>query len=154
MDALNIKIKYFTDIDELEYVEGKSDWIDLRAAEDVILKKDEFKLIPLGIAMELPKGYEAHVIPRSSTFKNYGIIQTNSKGLIDESYKGDNDQWFLPVYCLQPKHFENGESVTIIRKNERICQFRLVEHQPVLTFNKVNMLGNEDRGGHGSTGTN
>lgn len=154
MDALDIKIKYFTDIDELEYVEGKSDWIDLRAAEDVILKKNEFKLIPLGVAMELPKGYEAHVIPRSSTFKNYGIIQTNSKGLIDETYKGDNDQWFLPVYCLEPKHFENSEAVTIIRKNERICQFRLVEHQPALTFNKVDMLGNKDRGGHGSTGTN
>ena len=73
-----IKIKYFTDkIDKLSYIDGKSDWIDLRAAENVKLKKDEFYLIPLGVAMELPKGYEAHIVPRSSTFKNWGIIQTN-----------------------------------------------------------------------------
>ena len=154
MNALDIKVKYFTDIDELEYVEGKSDWIDLRAAEDIVIRKNEFKYIPLGIAMQLPKGYEAHVIPRSSTFKNYGIIQTNSKGLIDESYCGDNDQWFLPVYCLEPRHFKNGEAVTIIRKNERICQFRIIEHQPELKFNKVGELGNYNRGGLGSTGTN
>lgn len=149
----NIKIKYFTDIDKLEYIEGKSDWIDLRAAEDIILKKDEFKLIPLGIAMQLPVGYEAHIVPRSSTFKNYGIIQTNHQGVVDEKYCGDNDQWFMPAYCLEPRHFENGEAVTIIRKNERICQFRIVEHQPKINFNEVEVLGNEDRGGHGSTGT-
>ena len=149
----NIKIKYFADIDKLEYIEGKSDWIDLRAAEDIILKKDEFKLIPLGVAMQLPEGYEAHIVPRSSTFKNYGIIQTNHQGVVDEKYCGDNDQWFMPAYCLQPKHFENNEAVTIIRKNERICQFRIVEHQPKINFNEVKELGNEDRGGHGSTGT-
>ena len=154
MNALNVKIKYFTDIDKLQYIEGKSDWIDLRAAEDIILKKGEFKLIPLGIAMELPKGYEANIIPRSSTFKNYGIIQTNSKGLIDETYCGDNDQWFMPAYCLEPRHSDKyGNPITIIRKNERICQFRIVEHQPVLAFDEVIELGNEDRGGHGSTGT-
>jgi dUTP pyrophosphatase len=150
---MDIKIKYLADIDKLEYVEGKSDWIDLRAAEDIILKKNEFKLIPLGIAMQLPKGYEAHVVPRSSTFKNYGIIETNSTGIIDETYCGDNDQWFMAAYCLEPRHFMNGESVTIIRKNERICQFRIVEHQPKLNFNEVEVLGNKDRGGHGSTGT-
>ena len=89
-----IKIKYFTDkIDKLSYIDGKSDWIDLRAAENVKLKKDEFYLIPLGVAMELPKGYEAHIVPRSSTFKNWGIIQTNHMGVIDESYCGSNDQW-------------------------------------------------------------
>ena len=94
-----IKIKYFSDkIEKLTYVAGKSDWIDLRAAEDITMKQGEFKLIPLGIAMELPKGYEAHVIPRSSTFKNFGLLQTNSCGLIDESYCGDNDQWFFPFF--------------------------------------------------------
>ena len=94
-----IKIKYFSDkIEKLTYIEGKSDWFDLRAAEDITMKQGEFKLIPLGIAMELPKGYEAHVIPRSSTFKNFGLLQTNSCGLIDESYCGDNDQWFFPFF--------------------------------------------------------
>ena len=97
-----IKIKYFTDkIDKLTYIDGKSDWIDLRAAESIDMKAGEFKLIPLGIAMELPKGYEAHVVPRSSTFKNFGIIQTNHQGVIDSSYCGDNDQWFMPAYALR-----------------------------------------------------
>ena len=97
-----IRIKYFTDkIEKLQYIGGKSDWIDLRAAEDVEMKAGEFKLIPLGIAMELPKGYEAHVIPRSSTFKNFGILQTNSMGLIDESYCGDHDQWFMPALAMR-----------------------------------------------------
>lgn len=95
-----ITIKYFTDkIEKLTYIDGKSDWIDLRAAEDVALKAGEFKLIPLGVAMKLPQGYEAHVVPRSSTFKNFGIIQTNHCGIIDESYCGDNDQWYFPGLC-------------------------------------------------------
>lgn len=97
-----IRIKYFTDkIDKLEYIEGKSDWIDLRASETVELKAGEFKLIPLGVAMELPKGYEAHVVPRSSTFKNYGILQTNSCGIIDCTYCGDEDMWRMPVYATR-----------------------------------------------------
>ena len=142
MDTL--KIKYFTDkIEKLTYIDGKSDWIDLRAAEDISLKKGEFKLIPLGVAMELPKGYEAHVVPRSSTFKNFGIIQTNHQGVIDCSYCGDNDQWFMPVYAVRD---------TQIRVNDRICQFRIMENQPKLIFNEVTHLENEDRGGHGSTG--
>lgn len=95
---MRIRIKYFTDkIEKLDYIAGKSDWIDLRAAEEVELKKGEFALIPLGVAMELPRGYEAHVVPRSSTFKNFGIIQTNHMGVIDETYCGDNDQWFFPL---------------------------------------------------------
>ena len=95
---ITIRIKYFTDkIERLAYIGGKSDWIDLRAAEEVTMKAGEFRLIPLGIAMELPKGYEAHVVPRSSTFKSFGIIQTNSMGVIDETYCGDNDQWFMPA---------------------------------------------------------
>lgn len=141
-----IKIKYFTDkIDKLEYIDGKSDWIDLRAAESADLKKGEFKLIPLGIAMELPKGYEAHIVPRSSTFKNFGIIQTNHQGVVDCSYCGDHDQWFMPAYALRDTHIE---------VNDRICQFRIFENQPKIIFDEVASLSNNDRGGFGSTGKN
>ncbi len=144
MESKKIKIKYFTDkIEKLTYIDGKSDWIDLRAAEDVTLQKGEFKLIPLGVAMELPKGYEAHVVPRSSTFKNFGVIQTNHQGVIDCSYCGDNDQWFMPVYAVRD---------TQIHVNDRICQFRIMENQPKLSFEEVASLDNEDRGGNGSTG--
>lgn len=139
---LNIKIKYFADIEKIKPIE-KGDWTDLRAAETVELKKREFKLIPLGIGMELPEGYEAHVVPRSSTYKNFKIIETNSMGIIDNSYCGDNDQWFFPAYALED---------TIINKNDRICQFRIVEKQPKINFEEVNELKNPDRGGHGSTG--
>ena len=143
-DVKTIRIKYFTDkIERLTYIGGKSDWIDLRAAEEVSMKAGEFRLIPLGVAMELPKGYEAHVVPRSSTFKNFGIIQTNHTGIIDESYCGDNDQWFMAAYALRD---------TVIHVNDRICQCRIVEHQPKLEFEETNTLGNADRGGHGSTG--
>ena len=139
-----IKIKYFTeDIDKLTYIDGKSDWIDLRAGETVELRAGEFKLIPLGIAMELPRGYEAHVVPRSSTFKNYGILQTNSCGIIDGSYCGDQDMWRMPVYATRD---------TVIGKNERICQFRIVENQPKIVFEEVASLDGENRGGFGSTG--
>lgn len=142
---MEIKIKYFTDkIDKLCYIDGKSDWIDLRAAETVTLNAGEFKLIPLGVAMQLPKGYEAHVVPRSSTFKNFGIIQTNSQGVIDETYSGPNDQWFMPVYALRD---------TVININDRICQFRIMEHQPKIEFIENSLEDNVDRGGHGSTGT-
>lgn len=143
---MDIKIKYFTNkIDELCYIEGKSDWIDLRAAETVKLKAGEFKLIPLGIAMQLPKGYEAHIVPRSSTFKNFGVIQTNSTGIIDETYCGPNDQWYFPAYALRD---------TTINTNDRICQFRIIKHQPQITFIKDNLEDNTDRGGLGSTGKN
>ena len=139
-----ITIKYFTDkIEKLTYIDGKSDWIDLRAAEDVALKAGEFKLIPLGVAMKLPQGYEAHVVPRSSTFKNFGIIQTNHCGIIDESYCGDNDQWYFPAYAL--RHTE-------IHVNDRICQFRIMEHQPTIQFEETEKLTGADRGGIGSTG--
>ncbi len=141
-----IKIKYFTDkIEKLAYIDGKSDWIDLRAAESVDMKEGEFRLIPLGVAMELPKGYEAHVVPRSSTFKNFGIIQTNHQGVIDSSYCGDEDQWFMPAYALRDTHIE---------VNDRICQFRIVENQPKLAFDEVETLENANRGGIGSTGKN
>lgn len=144
VDMKTIKIKYFTDkIDKLTYVDGKSDWIDLRSAEDVTLKKGDFKLISLGVAMELPEGYEAHVVPRSSTFKNFGIIQANHQGVVDNSYCGDNDQWFMPVYAVRD---------TQIHVNDRICQFRIMENQPRIIFDEVTSLDNDDRGGHGSTG--
>ena len=151
--AKTIKIKYHNqNIDKIEKI-NIGDWIDLRAAETVAIKSGEFKLISLGISMKLPDGYEAHIVPRSSTFKNYGIIETNSMGIIDETYCGDNDQWFFPAYCLEPKDFINGEAATIIHKNDRICQFRIIEHQPKINFIKEECLGNKDRGGHGSTGT-
>lgn len=141
--TLKIKIKYFdNELNRIEKID-KGDWIDLRAAETVEFKKGEFKLIPLGVAMELPKGYEAHVAPRSSTFKKWGIIETNSIGIIDESFKGDGDQWFFPAYALRD---------TVIEKNDRICQFRIIEKMPDVVFEEVDFLENENRGGHGSTG--
>lgn len=145
MNQQTIKIRYLSDkIEPLTYVGGnKSNWIDLRAAEDVELKQDECKLIPLGIAMQLPAGYEAIVAPRSSTLKNFGVTQTNSIGIIDETYCGDNDQWFFPA---------KAERDTVIHAGDRICQFRIIEHQPQLFFEAVETLGNEDRGGIGSTG--
>ena len=143
-EALTIKVRYLSDkIQPLEYIDGKSDWVDLRAAEDVELKAGEFKLIPLGIAMQLPKGYEAIVAPRSSTYKNFGIRQTNSIGVIDETYCGDNDQWYFPA---------RADRHTVIHVGDRICQFRIEKHQPQLFFESVDTLGNADRGGIGSTG--
>lgn len=139
-----IKIRYLSDkVEPLTYIAGKSDWIDLRAAEDVEMKAGDFKLIPLGIAMQLPKGYEAIVAPRSSTLKNFGITQTNSIGVIDETYCGDNDQWYFPAEAKRD---------TVIHAGDRICQFRIFEHQPQLVFEPVSTLGNNDRGGIGSTG--
>ena len=140
---MNIKIKYLDEgIDKVALI-SKGDWIDLRAAQEVTLKAGEFRLLPLGLAIALPQGYEAHLAPRSSTFKNYGILQTNSVGVVDCSYCGDGDEWKMPVYATR--------DVTI-EKHARICQFRIFEHQPVLNFVETEGLGNEDRGGHGSTG--
>ena len=139
-----IKIRYLSNkVKELEYIDGKSDWIDLQAACDITMKAGEHKLIPLGIAMQLPVGYEAHMVPRSSTFKNFGIIQTNHMGVIDESYCGDNDQWYFSAYAIRD---------TEIHAGDRICQFRIMEHQPTLSFTKVDHLCHRDRGGFGSTG--
>lgn len=139
-----IKVKYYTDgIDELCYVAGKSDWIDLRAAEDVTMLAGEYRLIPLGVAIALPEGYEAHIVPRSSTFKNYGLLQTNSMGVVDYTYRGDGDQWFFPAYATR--------DVTV-EKNARICQFRIMKNQPQLLFTRVETLDSPDRGGFGSTG--
>jgi len=140
--VMKIRIKYLADIEKIGKI-SVGDWIDLRASEDIELKSGEFRLIPLGIAMELPKGYEAHVVPRSSTYKKYKVIQTNHMGVIDCSYCGDNDQWHFPALAMED---------TKIAKNDRICQFRIVENQPKIEFEEVEALGNTDRGGLGSTG--
>lgn len=138
-----IKVKYFTnDIKKLEKI-SQGDLIDLRASEDVEMKAGKFKLIPLGVAMELPKGYKANVYPRSSTYKNFGIIMANSVGQIDESYCGNNDQWHFPAIALKD---------TAIHKNDRICQFEIQKKMPDIEFVEVKELTNEDRGGIGSTG--
>lgn len=127
-----IKIKYFTDkIDKLAYIDGKSDWIDLRASEEVTLKQGEFALVPLGVAMELPKGYEAHIVPRSSTYKNFGVIQANHCGVVDGSYCGDNDMWRMPVIAMRD---------TQIHVNDRICQFRIMKNQRKSLFEEVEHL--------------
>lgn len=139
-----IKVLYHADIDRIKNIEC-GDWIDLRAAEDVYLEPGDFKLISLGVSMKLPKGYEAHIVPRSSTFKNWGIIMTNSVGIIDESYQGDNDIWMMPVYATRK---------TIIHKNDRICQFRIMKKMPNINFKIVEKLKGKNRGGFGSTGVN
>lgn len=141
---MKIRIKYLNDsINRLEKIE-KGDWIDLRSAEDVELKKGENKLIHLGVAMELPKGYEAHIVPRSSTFKKWGIIQTNHMGVVDNTYCGDDDWWFMSVYATRDVKIE---------KDDRICQFRIEKKMPKIKFETVEVLGNKNRNGFGSTGT-
>ena len=140
-----IKIKYHTDeIDKIKEI-AVGDWIDLRAAETTILHKGDFKLISLGVSMKLPEGYEAHVVPRSSTFKKWGVLQTNSTGIIDNSYSGTNDIWRFPALAMRD---------TVINKNDRICQFRIVKRQPTIEFEEVDTLDSVDRGGFGSTGAN
>lgn len=140
-----IQIRYHNNnIDKLEKI-SKGDWVDLRAAETVELKAGDFKIISLGVSMKLPDGYEAHIVPRSSTFKKWGILQTNHMGVIDNSYSGDNDVWGMPVLAMRD---------TIIKENDRICQFRIVEKMIDARFEEVEKLTGQDRGGFGSTGTN
>lgn len=138
-----IKVKYHTDIDPI-CAAHEGEWIDLRCAEDVCMTHGEYRLISLGVSIELPKGYEVVVIPRSSTFKKYGILLANSVGLIDNAYCGDDDIWRFPAVCLI--------SNTFIRKNERICQFRIQKIQEDVEIETVDVLGNANRGGVGSTG--
>ena len=139
---MEIKIKYFTDVEPIAK-KNNSDWHDLRAAERVELKQGEFKLILLGVGMILPDDYEANIVPRSSTFKTWGIIQTNHFAVIDNSYSGDNDQWFYPVYATRD---------TVIEKNDRICQFRINKKMPDVELVTVEHLNDIDRGGFGSSG--
>lgn len=139
----NIKIKYFDkDLIHIEKI-AQGDWVDLRAAEDVDIPKFTKKKISLGVAMELPDGYEAHVVPRSSTCKNFLVMQTNHFGVIDNAYKGNDDCWFIELYAIEDTH---------ISKNDRICQFRIDKKMPNIEFVEVEKLGNENRGGYGSTG--
>lgn len=141
----NILIRYHDDsVEKIKQTEI-GDWIDLRSVETVELKAGEFKIISLGVSMKLPDGYEAHIVPRSSTFKKWGILQTNSIGIIDNSYSGNNDIWGMPVLAMRD---------TIINKNDRICQFRIVEKMGNLQFTEVEHLEGKDRGGFGSTGHN
>lgn len=139
-----IRISYKSNnIDKLTFIDGKSDWIDLHAAERVEMKAGDFRLISLGVAIELPEGYEAHIVPRSSTFKNFGILQANSMGIVDESYCGNNDIWKFPALAMRD---------TVVEINDRICQFRIERHQPPIEFVEVEELAGKDRGGFGSTG--
>ena len=136
-------VKYHRRVQHITQID-KGDWIDLRVAEDVNMNKGDFKLIPLGVSILLPTGYEALVIPRSSTFKNYGIIQANSVGIIDESFCGEKDEWMFPAYATRD---------TVIEKNTRICQFRIIEHQSTLNIEEVQTMPcKHNRGGFGSTG--
>ncbi len=139
---MEILIRYHADIEPLEKL-PQGDWIDLRAAEHVVMKAGEYRLISLGIAIKLPAGYEAHVVPRSSTFKRWGILQVNSCGVIDESYCGDNDILHFPALAMRD---------TEININDRICQFRMVEKMPPVTLRTVGRLEDAGRGGFGSTG--
>ena len=141
---MEIKIKYFSDVEKIEKIDN-GDWIDLRSAEDVSMKAGEFRLIKLGVGMILPHDFEAHVVPRSSTFKNWGIIQANSMGVIGNSYSGENDEWHFPAIAMRD---------TEIKKNDRICQFRIVRRMGNIGIVKVDHLNEISRGGIGSTGKN
>ena len=139
-----LKIKYHVkELEKLCYIDGKSDWIDLRVAENVSMKQGEYRLISMGISVEIPKGYEMLIVPRSSAYKNFGILQTNAMGVVDESFCGDNDIIHMPILAMRD---------TEIHINDRIGQFRLMPHQPEVHFIEVDHLDKEDRGGFGTTG--
>jgi dUTP pyrophosphatase len=156
---MKIKIKYFEGSTKLEKIK-KGNWIDVYANKDIHIEKGQFVFVPLGFALELPEGWEAHLAPRSSSFKYWGIIQTNSVGVVDDTYIGDNDEWHMPVYCLEGRHTrvtdENTGEIktgTWIKKGDKIGQFRIMEVMPDIEFEEVKSFGNSDRGGFGTTGT-
>ena len=144
MENLEIKIKYHSDMEPIKEI-SQGDWIDLRSAENITMMLGEYKMISLGVSMKLPEGYEAHVAPRSSTFKNFGVLLVNGIGIIDNSYCGDNDIWMFPAICLKNEG-------TTIRKGDRIAQFRIVKKQPEFRITEVDYLTGSNRGGIGSTG--
>ena len=148
---MKLKIKYFNNAKKLEKI-SKGNWIDVYANEDVFVLRNHLKTIPLGFALELPKGWEGHLAPRSSTFKTWGIIQTNSVGVVDDTYIGDDDEWSMPVYCLKAKNYSDGAFGTWIRKGDKIGQFRIMEVMPDIEFEEVEELNNPNRGGFGTTG--
>lgn len=140
---MQLKIKYLVPgLEKIKFVKG-SNWIDLRCAEETIMFKGDYKLIRLGISVQLPYNYEAYIVPRSSTYKNFGLIQANHFGVVDYTYSGNNDEWFFSCIAMQN---------TIINKNDRICQFRIAKKQPLFDIIEVDNLENNDRGGIGSTG--
>ena len=151
VSELTIRVKYFDNATKLKKI-TKGNWIDVYANKDMFIKEGTRAMIPLGFALELPNGWEGHLAPRSSTFKTWGIIQTNSVGVVDDTYIGDNDQWHMPVYCLQGKDSVDGQLGTIIRKGDKIGQFRIMEVMPQIEFEEVDSFGNADRGGFGTTG--
>lgn len=148
---MNIRIKYFEGATRLNKI-SKGDWIDVYSNKDMFVEVGQRAMIPLGFALELPKGWEGHLAPRSSTFKTWGIIQTNSIGVVDSTYIGDNDQWHMPIYCLEGKSSEYGKKGSFIKVGDKIGQFRIMEVMPEIEFQEVITFGNEDRGGFGSTG--
>ena len=141
-EKLIIEVRYHGDVPPIEKL-PQGDWIDLRAAETVEMKAGEYRLISLGVSMKLPRGYEAHLLSRSSTFKKWGVIQANGMGVIDESYCGDNDVWRFPALAMRD---------TVIEKGDRICQFRIVAKMPPVEMEPVEFLSGPERGGFGSTG--
>lgn len=156
-NKLRMRIKYFEGATKLQKI-TKGNWIDVYANKDVFVMKDERAMIPLGFALELPQGWEGHLAPRSSTFKTWGIIQTNHVGVVDDSYIGDNDQWHMPVYCLQDKEYRDEKNNDYtkgiwIRQGDKIGQFRIMEVMPEIEFEEVDSFGNTDRGGFGTSGT-
>lgn len=144
-----ILIKYHADIPHIEKI-TIGDFIDLRAAERVIMRAGDFRLISLGVSMKLPEGYYAEIVPRSSTFKNYGLLQANSVGIVDSSYCSDKDVWMFPAYCAHGN--VPDDDITIVEKGDRICQFRIVKKQPEIELVEVDHLDGPERGGFGSTG--
>ena len=154
---MNLRIKYFEGATKLEKI-AKGNWIDVYANKDMFIRLHTSALIPLGFALELPSGFEGHLAPRSSTFKKWGIVQTNSFGVIDDTYIGDNDEWLMPVYCLESRtrgrsRGRRCKEGTFIKKGDKIGQFRIMEVMPEIEFEEVVTFGNSDRGGFGSTGS-
>ena len=168
---MKLRVKYFEGATKMNKI-TKGNWIDVFANADVFVPLGERAMIPLGFALELPQGWEGHLAPRSSTFKTWGIIQTNHVGVVDDTYIGDNDQWHMPVYCLMGKDIKKDKFYTYddylkedvllsttetkgtyIHKGDKICQFRIMEIQPEIEFEKVEHLEGKDRGGFGSTGS-
>ena len=153
---MKLRIKYLEDATKMNKI-TKGNWIDVYAYKDIFVPQGEKAMINLGFALELPQGWEGHLAVRSSTFKTWGIIQTNGVGIVDDTYIGDNDIWHMPVYCLQGKDVEwisetTGKQGTWIRKGDKIGQFRIMEVMPEIEFEEVESFGNADRGGFGSTG--
>lgn len=152
---MKIRIKYFEGATKLEKI-AKGNWIDVYSSKDIFVRRGESAKIPLGFALELPRGWEGHISPRSSTWKTWGLIQTNHIGIVDDSYIGDNDEWSIPVYCLKSTTSYNDCIIlpegTWVRQGDKIGQFRIIEVMPPIEFEEVLYLDNPDRGGYGTTG--